>query len=333
MNKPELNREFIYTIPESIFFDNSLTLNDMKVYMIIRSFMDSHRECFASNKWFAETLDVDSRTIRGSLSKLETKSYIERLEINRTRVLVTKRRGLNMIDPDLKCTPDLVCKGEDLNVRGGGSSDPGGEDLNVRLSTIEVKDNDQRLLLQTEPPKPVVVTSTSPSNPNPKNPSYPIREGITDKLLTAYRNNPILKGNIMCEGDFLSAAYFSIDERDKNIVTEMQRTHGICGLIKKGEFDEPAEWSLSLRRLRNSQIGDAKKELQDKNMRNHAPILTNAKGRDENLKEIMAKIGKNKEQTTYKPVYPESTLKKNIKTTRKLFKKIGLPENSSLTQC
>ncbi len=337
MSKPEYNREFIYTIPESIFLDATLTLTDMKVYMFIRSFMDAHRECFASNRWFAEKLGVDPRTIRASITKLENKFYIERQEVNRTRVLVTKRNPLTMSDADLDCTPDLFCRGGDLNTLGGGSKHPGGEDLNVHLSTIVVKEKDQKLLLPSRaqilntPPhsEPVVVSFTSlTSTPKPQVTRY--AQSTTDKLLAAYRATPIQKGNIMCEGDFLSAAYFSIDIRDKTTTTEQQRVSGICKFVRDGSFDEPSDWALNLKRVRDRESGQANATLQEIESAKKAVLDPEIKGRDDALAKI-AELGiKFKKETTIEPVYKESTFEKNKALTRKAYKKLELPQQNDI---
>jgi hypothetical protein len=178
--------------------------------------------------------------------------------------------------------------------------------------------------------EPVVVSSTSlTSNPNvnPQNPVNADRPGTTDKLLAAYRAKPIMRGNIMCEGDFLSAAYFSIDNRDKLTTTEQQRINGICGLIRRGEFDEPPEWSLNLKRLRDRESGLANATLQEHESAKKAVLDPNIKGRDDALARIKQMNIGFKEATEKKLCYPDKVTDINS-APKKQFKKIELPSIS-----
>ena len=114
------NRDFIYHIPHSIFLDLTLTLTDIRVYGIVRSFMDTTGDAYPSNAWLAKQLGVDPRTIRTSLARLIKKGFIQRIEVNRQRHLVVGR-SIPMAA--------IIDKKPDLEVQGGGSKDPGGEDL------------------------------------------------------------------------------------------------------------------------------------------------------------------------------------------------------------
>lgn len=88
-NNPNL-RDFIYTVPERIFLDNSLSLNELKIYMIIRSFMDTTGKAYPSNKWVADKLGINSRNTIHNINKLLEKGYIERIEHNGRRFLRIK---------------------------------------------------------------------------------------------------------------------------------------------------------------------------------------------------------------------------------------------------
>ncbi len=82
-----LNRDFIYTIPEKVLFDENITDLDRKIYMIIRSFMDTTGSCYASNNWIATKLKIERRSIIRSLERLETNGYITRFTENSSRYL------------------------------------------------------------------------------------------------------------------------------------------------------------------------------------------------------------------------------------------------------
>ena len=74
-------RQFIYTVPEHVFNDLELSPIDLKIYMIIRSFIDSTGIAYPSNNWLAERLSIHRVTVIHSLNKLVDKNYIERKEI------------------------------------------------------------------------------------------------------------------------------------------------------------------------------------------------------------------------------------------------------------
>lgn len=82
-----MNREFIYTITESVLFDKNITDLDRKIYMIIRSFMDTTGSCFASNDWVAKKLEIEGRSVVRSIGRLEKQGYVIRFTENDQRYL------------------------------------------------------------------------------------------------------------------------------------------------------------------------------------------------------------------------------------------------------
>jgi len=88
------NRDFIYSIPSKILFNYDLTFLEIKVYMIIRSFMDTTGDCYPSNNWIAEICKVEKRSIIRAINSLVDKSLIERITIKNQRYLVIKRTPL-----------------------------------------------------------------------------------------------------------------------------------------------------------------------------------------------------------------------------------------------
>jgi biotin operon repressor len=81
------NRDFIYTIPSKILHDESLTFNDVKVYMMVRSFMDTTGDAYPSNNWIANEFNMDRRTVIRSINHLIEKGYVIKEEINGVRHL------------------------------------------------------------------------------------------------------------------------------------------------------------------------------------------------------------------------------------------------------
>jgi hypothetical protein len=82
------NRDFIYTIPSKVLFDENITDLDRKIYMIIRSFMDTTGQCYTSNNWLAEKLKVERRSIITSVNRLVKEQYINKISNGSKRYLV-----------------------------------------------------------------------------------------------------------------------------------------------------------------------------------------------------------------------------------------------------
>ncbi len=81
------NRDFIYTVPSKIFHDKDLTFNEVKVYMMIRSFMDTTGDAYPSNNWIAEEFDMHRVTVIRCINRLVEKNYIVKEDINGVRHL------------------------------------------------------------------------------------------------------------------------------------------------------------------------------------------------------------------------------------------------------
>ena len=81
------NRDFLYTIPSKVMHDKTLSLNDIKVYMIVRSFMDTTGSCYASNNWIANNLGIHRTTVIECIKNLIQKTYLIRTESNGQRYL------------------------------------------------------------------------------------------------------------------------------------------------------------------------------------------------------------------------------------------------------
>lgn len=109
------NRDFIYTIPSRVLFDNNITDLDRKIYMVIRSFMDTTGDCYPSNAWFAEKFGVEKRSIPRSLDRLIKFGYIKRVIQNERRFLLInqvpfKEEGMTSGSPphDPSVTPPMT---------------------------------------------------------------------------------------------------------------------------------------------------------------------------------------------------------------------------------
>ena len=340
-------REFIYTIPESILLDSSLVLTDIQIYMIVRSFMDSNKECWASNKWFGNKLLVNFRTIQTSLSRLEGKGYLIRTNINGVRTLSIKQTA-------------LIISGEDPNSRGGDPNATGGDpnatppcvldhrggDPNA-TQTIGVKYSDQnttttttieaQILTKNHDSEPVVVVVTSKNdlNPKPIDPepcSKPVISIKADKeVRDVYAKHPFTTEHIKNVDDVLSAMKYNIATRN-DFLSVGEKPHSERGrfmqniqFIKTGEFEEPHGWFKSMNPPVNTDAVEwlaTNKEWKEK-LANETPEqkekrLTLAA---QKKLEMFEKLGiEPKKQSTMQNIAP-------VVTTRN-FKKIALPEQS-----
>lgn len=129
-----LTRQFIYTIPENILDDSSLSLADIKVYLRIRSFMDSGRNCYAHNQWFAEKCHIDPRSVTRSIATLVNKNYIVSENIKgqrnlsvRIQKLIYTENSITVKQNDTKEDGPRV----DMGVQGGRHPCLGGVDTDV----------------------------------------------------------------------------------------------------------------------------------------------------------------------------------------------------------
>ncbi len=181
-----------------------------------------------------------------------------------------------------------------------------------------------QILSTTPHSEPVVVFSTSLTSTPKVNPLNPVSrmEATTDReLLAAYRAKPFLSINILTETDFLSACDHLI--ADRGDIPLRGRIKGIVGLIMSSNFDEPPEWAKEQRNRKNRAKGEAQTRLNEEHAIKNAPMLTTAKGQAENLKEIMEKIGINREQTTKKPCFPA---KEPVQLPNRVFKSLVLAD-------
>lgn len=124
---------FVYMIPKEILFNPKLTFVDIKVYSIVRSFMDSRRNCYPTNNWIAKQLNVASRTIQASLERLCNLKYLERITIEGRRYIKT----VHAIERDDVPNDGKNIEGDDLQIVGGRSTDRGGDDLQIHTPIID----------------------------------------------------------------------------------------------------------------------------------------------------------------------------------------------------
>jgi DNA-binding MarR family transcriptional regulator len=83
-------RDYVYNIPEYILFNPAITLLQIKIYSLIRSFNERQQIAFCSNNWIANRLQVDRSSVIRAINKLCDFGFIERIEIDGRRYLQIK---------------------------------------------------------------------------------------------------------------------------------------------------------------------------------------------------------------------------------------------------
>ena len=115
----EFNRDFIYTVPHTVLMDPNMSLLDLKVYMIIRSFMDTTGDAYPTNGWIATRLRVHPVSVSRSISYLVRKGYILRFEDDDGYRHLTVGRPVPQSVAFEDSAPELVDVGVTEIFRGG----------------------------------------------------------------------------------------------------------------------------------------------------------------------------------------------------------------------
>ena len=120
---------YFYTLPDLLFNDPTLGLQDIRLYMLIQSFEASKtKRCWATSTWFCTKLNVSPSTFKRAFRSLIQKGYITATYTEGTRILTTVKKlstGGVRSDPHRVNNDPLGVKsdpkgGSDLT-QGGGS--------------------------------------------------------------------------------------------------------------------------------------------------------------------------------------------------------------------
>jgi len=120
MSNEKYHREFIYNAPESIAYHKDIHLSDLRVYMIIRSFMDTTKSCYVSNEWIANKCHITDRAVRDCLTKLVSLGFIKRIFKKGKRHLMTTQAAIIQNENDTRV---------EVQFHPPGSTVPGGEEV------------------------------------------------------------------------------------------------------------------------------------------------------------------------------------------------------------
>jgi hypothetical protein len=151
--QPINSRQFIYTCPDKVFLDHTLSVNELRIYMIVRSFLDSTGEAFPSNEWLALNLDISERTASRCIGKLVTKGHLFVVTVTKNKkdtrylhVINPNQPGQMLLDPPTGSESEASAGGHNCP-GGGGHECLGGVDTSVYLldqSIINKKNNNKK---------------------------------------------------------------------------------------------------------------------------------------------------------------------------------------------
>lgn len=127
--------QFIYHCPSDIFNNHDLTVNELKLYMIIRSFIDTRHEVFASNQYFADRLKVTKRTAERCVSSLIEKEIIFTYYVNRQRYLTI-----------FKNHPAVACDANEIEPSGGPTDVSRGTDTRVEGNRHKCRSSNSKII-------------------------------------------------------------------------------------------------------------------------------------------------------------------------------------------
>ncbi len=261
-------------------FEN-LTGNELKVYMAIRfesDFSKRYSEVKISVSYISSKANVSERKVYQALNILEHEHFLlQRLNYQTFKrgqtnsFLVSRDYGYFKPLAQVKDTPakndtgvqNLTTPAENAVATAENAVATAKNDILIDQEYIQ----ELSQTTTTEEQTPVVVNNSSSKTQKPLN---ELSDYEQDKLTKAYSENPVSQEFINNLEQFLSAALFSILNRDESI-TRRQRLHGIIKFVKNSVFDQPAPWAKEQKKIRDREIGNQKQKAIEEQMRNNAP--------------------------------------------------------------
>ena len=84
--------EYYSVIPATVLYNKELKANEKLLYVIITSLACKEGYCFASNKYLAEKLDVNPKTVSSWISDLRDKGFIKLEPIRNENKQIIQRK-------------------------------------------------------------------------------------------------------------------------------------------------------------------------------------------------------------------------------------------------
>lgn len=132
--------EYYSVIPATVLYNKELKANEKLLYAIITSLACKEGYCFASNKYLAEKLDVNPKTISSWISDLRDKNFvIVELIRNENKQIIQRRIYINDV-------PYPLNNGYQYQSKNGQAIHQKVEDNNIRNNN-KIKNKEQRKFL------------------------------------------------------------------------------------------------------------------------------------------------------------------------------------------
>ena len=126
MNENQEKVGYYSVIPATVLYNKELKANEKLLYAIITSLACKEGYCFASNKYLAEKLDVNPKTISSWISDLKNKNFIVvELIRNENNQIVQRKIYINDV-------PYTLNNGYQYQSKNGQAIHPKVEDNNIR---------------------------------------------------------------------------------------------------------------------------------------------------------------------------------------------------------
>ena len=221
------HREFVYNLPETIFFDTDLTINDLRVYGVIRSFMDTRGDAYPSNNWIARRLNIHRTTAITCINRLIKKDYILKEDIKGHRHLRIKTHPIPQeiiapIDSDLAITP-LVAPA--LPPSSGRTTPPSSASATQLDQTLirskNINNNNAKRTKKSGSVKPVIT------------------EKFDGELLELREKHLPGDESDRTDGEFLKQCSHFLDNADRDKYPLAARMKALKTIIKNGFFEKP----------------------------------------------------------------------------------------------
>lgn len=99
----DVKRDFINNVPDKVLYHPEMTILKIRVYSIVRSFMDTTGQAYCSNNWIATKCGVERNAVITSINALVEHGFLKKEVVNGQRYLfvVTKPLGITLDPPGI----------------------------------------------------------------------------------------------------------------------------------------------------------------------------------------------------------------------------------------
>ena len=87
LNNNKNTPAFIYNLPEKVLFHPKITLLQLQIYAIVRSFMDTTGIAYCSNNWIAKKCGVQRNAVIVGINKLISYGFLRKKTVDQQRYL------------------------------------------------------------------------------------------------------------------------------------------------------------------------------------------------------------------------------------------------------